>query len=379
MSVYKPDKTKFFQYDFVYQGQRHYGSTGQVTRRKALEVEQAKKLAAAKGEPTRPNDVPTLNQVAERYWTEHGQYKASAVDIEARIATMVSLVGPGRLITEIDADVVARAIQKRRGKLVRGKKLATNSTINRDMIDTTLRPILRRARRVWKIKGVQEIDWKELRLEEPAPHPRDFNSADITKLHDALADCWHDFARFEARYALRVSEMFFPPSAIDIEGRRLTIVRTVRKNKRAVTIPLLDEDVTMLAARISRAEAAKLATVWYRQKKNGKLVALTYRGAVDAFRHAMTDSGLRASHGARGTHDLRHHGGMQTLRATGNLRTTQKLLGHASIQSTMVYAHALDEDVRTALEAVQSRHGPEAAKPEAQEPEENRDVAPKRA
>lgn len=379
MSVYKPAKSRYFQYDFVYQSRRFYGSTGQTTKRRALEVEQAKRLLAAKGQPTRPTDVPTLNEVAERYWQEHGQYKASAVDIEARIATMVALVGPSRLITEIDADLVTKAIQKRRGKLVRGKALATNSTVNRDMIDTTLRPILRRARRVWKIPGVQEIDWKELRLEEPVPHPRDFNTSDIAKLHAALAGHWHDFARFEARYALRVSEMFFEPSAVDVEGRRLTIVRTVRKSKKAVTIPLLDEDVTMLAARISRAQAAKLSTVWFKAKKNGRLTALTYRGAVDAFRKAMTKSGLRASHGARGTHDLRHHGGMQTLRATGNLRTTQKLLGHASIQSTMVYAHALDSDVRAALEAVQSLHSTEPPKAAAEEAQQDQHDNAKRA
>lgn len=378
MSVYKPAKSRFYQYDFVYQGRRIYGSTGQTTRRRALEVEQAKKLAAAKGEPSRPADVPTINQAAQRYWDEHAQFLASAADIEARLATMVRLVGKNTLITEIDAEAAMTAIQKRRGQLVRGKTLASNATINRDMIDTTLRPILRRARRTWKIPGVQEIEWGEMRLEEPAPAPRDFNTGDIGRLNDALAPHWRDFARFEARYGLRVGEMFFPPSAVDIEGRRLTVVRTARKNKRTLTIPLLDDDVTLLSARIGRAMAAKLDTVWYREGKKGKLIALTYRGAVDALRHAMTDSGLRATHGARGSHDLRHHAGMQTLRQTGNLRTTQKLLGHVSIQSTLVYAHALEDDVRAALVAV-SRYSPEPTAPTPENPEGDQESNTKRA
>jgi integrase len=360
VSVYKPKKSPHWQYDFVYQSRRFYGSTGQTTKRRALEVEQAKRLAVAKGEADRPATAMTIDEAAQRYWEEHGQFKASAVDIEARLAIAVHLIGKNTQLAEINADRVAKAIQKRRGLLVRGKKMPTNATVNRDMIDTTLRPILRKARRVWKIPGVDDIEWKDLRLEEPAPHPRDFNSKDIASLHAALPSYWHDFARFEARYALRAGEMFFLPTAVDVEGRRLTIVRTVRKNKRAVTIPLLDEDVAMLAGRISRAQAAGLKTVWFKERKRGKLTALTYRAAIQAFRKAMTASGLRASHGARGTHDLRHHGGMQALRATGNLRTTQKLMGHASIQSTMVYAHALDSDVRAALEAV-SRSGPEVA------------------
>lgn len=368
MSVYKPAKSRFFQYDFQYQGRRLHGSTGQTTRRRALEVEQAKKLAAAKGVSDRPADVPTIDQAAQRFWEEHCQFKASADDIEARLNTMVALVGPRTLVTEITAEVISKAIAKRRGKLVRGKKVPTNSTVNRDMIDTTLRPLLRRARKVWKIAGVPEIDWKEFRLEEPVPHPRDFSRENTTALQDALKPHWHDFARFEARYALRVSEMFFRPDAIDIEGRRLTVVRTVRKSKRAITIPLLDEDVAMLKGRIGRAKAAGLDTVWFRELKSGKLVALKYDNAVRHFGKAMTDSGLRASHGARGTHDLRHHGAMQTLRATGNLRTTMKLLGHASIQSTLVYAHALDEDVRAALEAV-SRNSPEPQMETGENPE----------
>ena len=66
----------------------------------------------------------------------------------------------------------------------------------------------------------------------------------------------------------------------------------------------------------------------------------------------MTDSGLRASKGARGSHDFRHHAGMQVLRRTGNLRAAQRLLGHASITSTLVYAHAQEDDLRAALDAV---------------------------
>ena len=39
------------------------------------------------------------------------------------------------------------------------------------------------------------------------------------------------------------------------------------------------------------------------------------------------------------------------LAETGNLKLTQKALGHRDIKSTLVYAHALDEGLRAALEA----------------------------
>jgi integrase len=369
VSVYKPEKSRFFLYDFQYQGHRFYGSTGQTTRRRAVEVEQAKRLAAAKGESNRPAVNITLDEAAGRYWQEHGQFKKSAKDIDQRIATAVALVGPKTPLKEIDADVIARAIQRRRGKLAYGKKVPSNSTVNRDMIDTTLRPILTMARKVWKIPGVQEIEWGKLRLKEPAPQPVDFSPSELQALDDAIATHWHDFRRFQARYALRLGEMFFPLSAIDVEGRRVWIMRTERKNQHLLAVPLMDDDVAMLAARMGRAKAAKLNTVWFRAKKSGYLRALTYRTAMRTFSAAMTKSGLRQAKGARGTHALRHHGGMQMLRATGNLRTTQKLLGHVSIQSTLTYAHALEGDVRAGLEAV-SRLGPEPAREAVENAEE---------
>lgn len=120
-----------------------------------------------------------------------------------------------------------------------------------------------------------------------------------------------------------------------------------------------------VAARKGRAQAAKLDTVWFREMKppkfgKPKLRALTYNGASIALRRAMTTSGLRQAKGMKGAHDLRHHSAMTALRATGNIRMAQRLLGHADIKSTMVYAHAVEDDVRAALEAM-SRNSPEPA------------------
>lgn len=368
MSVYKPAKSPYWHYDFVFQRRRIYGSTGQKTRGRALKVEAAKRLAAAMGQSDRPGAEMTVNEAAQRYWEEIGQHRASAKDIDQRIATAVALVGPNTPLIELDGDRMSTAIQKRRGKLAYGKRVVSDSTVNRDMIDTTMRPIHRRARLVWKVKGLQEIDWKSLRLAEPDAQPLDFSPKEIKAWDAALAPHWHDFRHFQARYALRLGEMFFPLANIDVEGRRLWIMRTVRKNKRLLSIPLLDEDVSLLAARMGRAQAAKLNTVWFREKKSGYLKALTYGTALRVFSKAATDSGMRAAKGARGSHALRHHAGMQILRASKNLRTAQKLLGHVSIQSTLTYAHALEEDVRAGLEAL-PRSSPEPAEQAPQEAE----------
>jgi hypothetical protein len=51
-------------------------------------------------------------------------------------------------------------------------------------------------------------------------------------------------------------------------------------------------------------------------------------------------------------HDYRHDFGTKLLRETGNLKLVQKALNHRDIKSTLRYAHVLDADVASAVEAV---------------------------
>ena len=51
-------------------------------------------------------------------------------------------------------------------------------------------------------------------------------------------------------------------------------------------------------------------------------------------------------------HVLRHTAATRTLRATGNIRQVQELLGHADVSTTQVYTEVLAEDVAEAVDAV---------------------------
>jgi integrase len=56
-------------------------------------------------------------------------------------------------------------------------------------------------------------------------------------------------------------------------------------------------------------------------------------------------------------HDTRHTAGTRITKATGNLRLTQRTLGHKNIATTQRYAHVLLEDVAAGIEAA-SRNFP---------------------
>lgn len=314
----------------------------------------------------------TLNQAAGRWWLEHGQTLKGGERLAARVERAIRAVGPDLPIGDITTRVIAAAIERRRGQarthsMAKGARtyLPSDSTVNRDMIDT-LRPILNRARRAWEAR-LPEIDWAALRRIEPKPRPTEFTGDDFHRLLAEIRPHWHPLVDFARKYGVRSSELFFGLDDLDVSDLDNARVRLrERKGGDDHTIPLLPQDAADLAARLGRARAAGLATVWYRERRlkgpGGKtrLIPLTQAGLEIAVRRAMTRSGLRQSKGMRGIHAARHHAAMQTLRRTRNLRVTQLLLGHADINSTLVYAHAIEDDLRQALAEVH-RNSPEPA------------------
>jgi Phage integrase family len=381
MAVYRPAKSRFFHYDFVYQTRRFHGSTACETRRKAEAVEQKVREEAALGLLDDVGQM-TLDQAAGRWWVEKGQHLKTAAAVERRIERLLHLLGRDRRLAEITTPIVLAAVEARRAQTfarctadgARAYSLA-NRTVNLDVIDT-LRPILRRAARAWGARGLADIDWAELRLPEPKPKPKEFADAELDTLLAALPAHWRDFVRFAATYGCRLKEMFFPLSALDLAdpaGARLTLRE--RKNDQDHVVPLLPAEADMLRDRAARAAAAGLDTVWFRELPKGDLQALSYYGAESAIRRALTATDLRARKGMRGAHDLRRHAGMRMLRATGNLRVAQRLLGHQSIQSTLIYAHAVESDLRTGLEQL-SRNSPGPASSQAAKTEQDPALTP---
>lgn len=372
MSVYLPKNSRYWAYDFQYKGRRYHGSTGVETKRKAEEVERRIRTKAATGELDDASQM-TLDEAAGRWWTERGTTLKGGARLEARIERMMIVVGAGTRICDITTNHIATAIERRRGQgIVKSKAkgakeyLPSNSTVNRDMIDT-LRPILNRARKAWGAR-LPEIDWEALRLKEPKPRPKELVGDELERVEAEVLPHWHDLIRFAARYGCRLSELFFSLDDLDVADINNARVRLRnRKGGDDHVIPLLPEDAAMLSARLGRARASKLETVWYRERRlpgpAGKVIlkALKPSGAAIAMRRAMKRSGLKDAKGLRGIHDLRHHSGMQILRETGNLRLAQRLLGHADIKSTMVYAHAIEDDVKAGLAAL-SRNSPGASK-----------------
>jgi integrase len=88
----------------------------------------------------------------------------------------------------------------------------------------------------------------------------------------------------------------------------------------------------------------------------------TRDGRVRQARYPITDAGFKTAWRRRVEpegetivdfrfHDTRHTAATRLVRATGNLRLAQRLLGHTDIATTTKYAHVTHEDLRAGLEA----------------------------
>jgi len=351
MSLYK--RGDVWHYDFTVKGARYRASTGLRSKTAARQVEDREREAARLGRPSRA--TLTLEEAANKWFLARCADTKSAKTTAIRLEILLRHIPPHTAIDTIDAPEVSEAIASRRMDTTRqsakGERRApSNATVNRDIIDTTLRPILNYAKRTLK-QPVCDIDWSELRLSEPRERVRSFVPSEAQAHEDNLPS-WHRPVRaFIARYGVRLREAFFPLSAINTDTWEITVRGPRRKNGKPHVIPLLPDDAADIAARLGRAQAAGLDTVWFRERRDGKLTPIHWRGFQSASKAALTRANILD---ARPAHDLRHHAGTAIMRASGNLRVVQELLGHDNIQSSARYAHADRSDVLAALQKVET-------------------------
>ena len=100
---------------------------------------------------------------------------------------------------------------------------------------------------------------------------------------------------------------------------------------------------------------AKRARVYLRdtkqtlQREKGDRHPITYHGLGSTLSRAVKQAGLKDW---RLLHDLRHTAATRTLRSSGNIVAVQHMLAHKDLGSTGIYAHAMSDDVRNAMDSV---------------------------
>lgn len=340
-----------WHYDFIVGGERYRGTTGETVKKKAEGVEADRRAEAKRAVKlgARAERAPlTLRQAADKWFAAQVVGKKTALTTAMRLKILFRHIDADMPVAQVGPREVADAILSRRVEPTRQSpkhgepRYPTNATVNRDLIDTTLRPILNYAEDTLE-EEVRRIKWSKHRLKEPKGRVRNFTGEELSAWRAELPEWHRPVFDFIARYGVRLDEAFFPPAAVNVEAREVVLYDT--KNGADHPLQIEEEDVPDLAARKARAVAAKLDTVWFRDE-GGELSPIHWRGFQSASKTALERAGIL---NARPAHDLRHHAATTLYRATGNLKLVQDLLNHQDIASSARYAHTNKDDLRKAL------------------------------
>lgn len=346
MSVYKRKGRETYSYDFRRKGVRYSGDTGEASKREAERaVSRLKKQIDADARKPVKDEPLTVEQAFGRFWDEIGQYHKGRETTLTDLDRLSSRLGKSKELASITDDDVTKVVAKRRGDGV------SNATVNRSTT-VLLRHIMSVARDIWHVE-TRPILWGRHMLKEPQERVRELSGAEETALMAEIRDDMRPLVLFALWTGCRRQEI------LDLEWRHIDWhakeFRVTGKGDKTRTIPIT-ASVEKLLKGLPRAHARVFTYVIQRDDKKGERVPVEFEGLKSYFARAVKRAGIEDFR----FHDLRHTAATRILRACGNIKTAQKLLGHESIATTTKYAHVSNNDLRDALEAATPTKTPTA-------------------
>jgi integrase len=333
VSLYRPKGSPYWHYDFQLAGRRFHGTTRTKSKALARRVEQAVRDAVVDPAKRRP-DI-TLDEAFGLYFTEHAQHAKSCRDIEGKLVRLLAGLGKDELLGDLTDDAIARYISKRRAQV-------SDASVNREI--TILRAVCRRLQRRYR---TPDVAWPDHRLEEPAEREPALSAHDEAILLAALPGYLRAPVAFAILTGARLATIVnLAWEDIDYQAGTITLRDVKSKRHGDVHVLPLTPELIALIANEHGKHPERVFT--YRRSRTGADAPLTPTNWRRHWRKALVVAKLT---GFR-FHDLRHVAATRILRATGSLKLTGKVLGHASPTSTARYAHHDLADLRRALDAV---------------------------
>jgi integrase len=320
--------------------------------KKTAEIKAAKiRSDALLGKLTGKKPEHTLTQALARYWLEHGQHLASADDLKRLGLVLKKGLGDSILLSDLTAADLASYAAERRADL-------SNRSVNIEL--EHLRAVIGRARDLWEV-GTPKIDWKKVLLEETGEREHVLSEEEEERLFAALRVDYHGMVLFALVSGVRLANV------IELSWRQVDwdegVIRFRVKSKKPEGelhyLPLTPALAAILSRERGRHPARVFTYVANRNRYDPKKGAEQNKGERYPFSHdgwrkewarALAEAGIEDFR----FHDLRHTAATRTLRAAGNLKTIQHMMGHKDIASTLRYTRSDVADVRAAMEAVET-------------------------
>ncbi|MGV2109066.1 tyrosine-type recombinase/integrase [Agrobacterium vitis] len=357
MSVYKRKGSDTYSYDFKLQNRRFSGDTRATTKREAQRIEADRKDAARleiAQEAAFYADRMTFEIAASRWFLEVGQHAKDVETVLRNLDWLKTYIGATTGLEAITDSVVAGLVARRRGETARNRKtlqLVSNATVNRTCTQP-LREIIMRAKKLWKV-AVGEIDFGKHMLKEPQERVREASAAEEDAILSELQRGYDAAVKFAFMTGCRRMEILgLEWTHIDFFSRRFVVTG---KGDKSRTIPMSDAIYDLLWSLKDHHPTKVFTYQALKARKDlclerGKRYPMTEAGLKTAMRRAVPNAGVKNFR----FHDTRHTAATRVLRAS-NLRVAQKLLGHQDIATTTKYAHAMDDDIRAALNSATAK------------------------
>lgn len=284
----------------------------------------------------------TVDEAFGRYQLEKGQYLTLPHQRLSRLKKLKADLCVTYLdeITELQ---ISNFIQQNRQEL-------SNATINRYLF--LLSAVLKTANEEWKVK-TYPLKPSKFKLKEPAENVKYLKDWDYAqRIIDKAADHLKPIIYTALYTGLRESNILnLKWENIDLNNNTITIKvkDSTKEGGKIHTVPIISQ----------------LAQILHNLPKDSEYV-FTYKGQPlksikTAWRNIFykRDGRKRFSHKLKDPtlpytnfHTLRHTAATWILKKTNNLRITKEILGHSNINTTLKYAHVLDDEKRKALDSV---------------------------
>lgn len=360
MSVYKAEKSPFYQFDFYITGRRFCGSTKRTSRSEAekFEADERKKAKHLVAAESKSSTSLSIDDVTVRLWDDTAQYDSDDQATATNLTRIGDYFGRKTPLTTIDHSKAKQMVAWRRGHRVsrRGKRtkqqeealpLVSNATVNRSATK-----VLQRLFTFAKAEGAifdNEPKWDDLLLPEPEERVRELQDDEASAIDDTVRDDYRPFFDFVRASGMRLKEcVTLRWSEVNFGTRQ--IVRLGKGGRRVVfpITPAVRDILFPLQGQHPEFCFTYVAVYGNRLlgRVRGRRYPLTYTGSKTAWQRLRVTSGLTDFR----FHDFRHDFGTKLLRDSGNLKLVQKAMNHRDIKSTLRYAHVLDEDVAAAVE-----------------------------
>lgn len=352
-SPIKSPNSPYWQYDFQVRKRRFYGSTGCTARGKAQDFINKLRQKIIDGGDIRP--PITLDNACAIFWKEKGQFDKSSKTTDFQIEKLCSVLGTTKFLSEITQQNFRNYVARRRAEVA-------NASVNRD---------LEVARRIWKhlrsggydVPGGDSpnaIDWGDLMLPEPKERVRELLPDEEKRLFEKLPRDLAAIVEFAMLSGQRRSAVIgLLRARVDLDGMRASVHT---KGDVWHTFPLTERMAELIRAQPTVKDCAFVFTYECQRpsparkdrprRYKGQRYPFSKQGWMRQWRKALADAKIEDFR----FHDLRHTRATRVVRATGNLKAAQKLLGHSNISTTARYAHVIEEDLRRAMAAGESRN-----------------------